>query len=40
MKSKLFSGVKQFWQLNIYKRHFLSQQSYHLNILTFLFFLV
>ena len=30
-----FSGVKQFWQLNIYKRHFLSQQSYHLNILTY-----
>ena len=27
MKSKLFSGVKQFWQLNIYKRHFLSQEE-------------
>ena len=25
MKSKLFSGVKQFWQLIIYNRHFLSQ---------------
>jgi len=27
MKSKLFSGIKQFWQLNIYKRHFLSQEE-------------
>ena len=28
MKSKLFSGVKQFWQLIIYKRHFLSQTAH------------
>ena len=27
MKSKLFSSVKQFWQLIIYKRHFLSQEE-------------
>ena len=27
MKSKLFSGVKQFWQLIIYNRHFLSQEE-------------
>ena len=27
MKSKLFSGIKQFWQLIIYNRHFLSQEE-------------
>ena len=31
MKSKLFSGIKQFWQLNIYKRHFLSQEETEAN---------
>ena len=41
MKSKLFSGVKQFWQLNIYKRYFLSQEEteavtdFRFSILTF-----
>ena len=28
MKSKLFSGIKQFWQLIIYNRHFLSQTAH------------
>ena len=27
MKCRIFSGVKQFWQLNIYIRHFLSQTA-------------
>jgi len=31
MKSKLFSGVKQFWQLIIYNRHFLSQEETEAN---------
>ena len=40
MKCRIFSGVKQFWQLNIYKRHFLSQTIVMLEAHRFLFFLL
>lgn len=33
MKSKLFSGIKQFWQLIIYKRHFLSQTAHFVALI-------